>query len=172
VVQGKGHSPHKANGYHGVVPMAVVVGSLQGKVQFPHKANYHGVVPMAVVVGSLQGKVQFPHKANDYHNVVPRAGVVVSLQEKVQFPHKANGHHGVVPTAVVVVSFRDKMNKLKSKASAHQLLKKKTETEYPAGPDGHYKCWARAGPAGRTVRTVGGDSGRGRVSDMDNLGCS
>jgi hypothetical protein len=47
------------------------------------------------------------------------------VQEKVQFPRKANGYHGVVPTAEVVVSLQDKLNKLKKKASAHQLFKKK-----------------------------------------------
>jgi hypothetical protein len=46
------------------------------------------------------------------------------VQEKLQFPREANGYHGVVPTAEVVVSFQDKVNKLKKKASAHQLFKK------------------------------------------------
>ena len=49
----------------------------------------------------VQGKVDFPH------------------------PHEANGYYGVVPTAEVVVSRQD--NKLKKKASAHQLFKKKGE---------------------------------------------
>jgi hypothetical protein len=52
------------------------------------------------------------------------------VQEKVQFPRKAKGYHVVVPTAEVVVSLQDKVNKLKKKASAHQLFK--TGTEYPA----------------------------------------
>ena len=46
------------------------------------------------------------------------------VQGKVQFPHKANGYYGVVPTAEIVVSLQDNVNKLKKKASAHQLFKK------------------------------------------------
>jgi hypothetical protein len=47
------------------------------------------------------------------------------VQGNLDFPHEANGYHGVVPTAEVVVSRQDKANKLKRKASAHQLFKKK-----------------------------------------------
>ena len=75
------------------------------------------------------------------------------VQEQVQFPRKANSYH-VVPTAEVVVSLQDKVNKLKN-ASAHQLFKKKKETEYPAEQDGHYKCWPGA-RGGNTLWPVGG----------------
>jgi hypothetical protein len=67
------------------------------------------------------------------------------------------------------VSLQNNVDRLKKKASGHQLSEKeKKETEYPADSNGHHKhdeCWARAGG---TVRAVGRDSGR--VPGDDNLG--
>ncbi len=67
-------------------------------------------------------------------------------REMAHFPRKVNGYPGVVPTTEVVVSRQDEMSMLKKRASAHRL--KKSETGYRTDPDGHYRCWTRAGPAG------------------------